>query len=114
MAIESRLSNRQRIINGGSTYRKQLKRKGLTYFDQYATTPMSAISNELVRNIPTENYIWEYSDTYQKLAANYYGDPEMWWVIAWFNQKPAEFMLNVGDIIIIPLELVDILKFYGY
>jgi len=114
MPLESRFSNRQRIINAGSPYKELLKQKGLTYFDQYATMPMRAITNELVRNIPTENYTWEYSDTYQKIAARYYGDPEMWWVIAWFNQKPAEFLLNVGDIIIIPLELVDILRFYGY
>tara|TARA_R110002074_G_scaffold402273_1_gene605989 strand:+ start:2031 stop:2375 length:345 start_codon:yes stop_codon:yes gene_type:complete len=114
MPIESRLSNKQKIINAGDAYKELLKRKGLTYFEQYATNSMTAITKDLVRNIPTDNHLWEYGDTYQKIAARYYDDPEMWWVIAWFNQKPAEFMLNVGDTILIPLELVDILRFYGY
>ena len=93
---------------------KDTQRQRTSSFEQYATNSMTAITKDLVRNIPTDNYLWEYGDTYQKIAARYYDDPEMWWVIAWFNQKPAEFMLNVGDTILIPLELVDILRFYGY
>ena len=114
MPLESRLSNRELILNAGAPYREQLKKKNLIYFEQYATKSLPAITNELVRNVPTNSHTWEFADTYQKIASRFYGDPEMWWVIAWFNQKPAEFMLNVGDTILIPTELVDILSFYGY
>jgi len=53
-------------------------------------------------------------DRFEKLAAQFYDDPEMWWVIAAFNKKPAEFLLSPGDIINIPLPLEYILDYMGY
>jgi hypothetical protein len=38
----------------------------------------------------------------------------MWWVIGWFNKKPAESDLKIGDKVLIPMPLEKILEYYGY
>ena len=53
-------------------------------------------------------------DRYYKLAASFYGDARYWWIIAWFNKKPTESHIKVGDIIRIPTSLGDILAAMGY
>jgi len=51
------------------------------------------------------SHIWGVGDRYYKLAAQYYGDPTYWWVIALFNNKPLETDLSAGDIVVIPTPL---------
>ena len=53
-------------------------------------------------------------DRYYKLADGYYGDSRYWWIIAWFNKKPTESHIKVGDIIRVPTSLGDILSAMGY
>jgi len=35
--------------------------------------------------LATERYIWKYGDRFYNLAYDYYGDQNLWWIIAWFN-----------------------------
>ena len=49
-----------------------------------------------------------------KLASEYYGNPKYWWVIAWYNQKPVENMLTIGDTIIVPKPLQTVLEYVKY
>ena len=49
-------------------------------------------------------------DRYFKLAYEYYGDSKLWWVIAWYNQKPSEADVKNGDTIFIPLPLDKVLS----
>ena len=56
-------------------------------------------------------HIWKTGDRYYKLAAAYYGRPQLWWVIALYNQKPTEGHLKIGDVIKIPTSL-DLLLYY--
>jgi len=65
-------------------------------------------------DIDYENYVWTLGDRYYKLSANFYGDPNYWWVIAWFNKKPTESHLKIGDVIRIPKSLGEILTAMGY
>ena len=37
------------------------------------------------------DHIWKSGDKFYKLSNQYYGDTNMWWVIAWFNNTPTEF-----------------------
>jgi len=114
VALEPRNSNRKTYANTSNIYKEFRKKRSMKNIRQYMTKDIAAITKDLVRTMPSENHIWEYSDTFQKLAAQFYGDPEMWWVIAWYNQKPAEFTLRVGDIIKIPVDLPGVLLYYGY
>jgi len=36
----------------------------------------------------------------------------MWWVIAWYNQKPTEAHFNVGDVVYIPTPLANVLQYF--
>tara|TARA_R110002020_G_scaffold48694_9_gene138767 strand:- start:271 stop:516 length:246 start_codon:yes stop_codon:yes gene_type:complete len=78
------------------------------------TTP--ALGYPTVKQIGTlviESRIWAIGSSYAKLAHEFYGDSELWWVIAWFNKKPAEFMMKVGDIVSIPTPVERVLGYYG-
>ncbi len=66
------------------------------------------------KKFETISHIWGVGDRYFKLANRYYGDPELWWVIAFFNQKPTEFDIKAGDIIFIPTPLETVLFHIGY
>jgi len=61
-----------------------------------------------------EIHVWGMGDRYYKLADRYYGDPTYWWIIAWFNKKPTESHINVGDFIRVPLPLGEVLATLGY
>jgi nucleoid-associated protein YgaU len=65
-------------------------------------------------NFNTIGHVWTSSDKFYNLAAEYYSDPEMWWVIAFYNQKPTEFHLSPGDIVYIPTPLETVLYYIGY
>jgi hypothetical protein len=47
------------------------------------------------------------------LASEYYGTPELWWVIAWFNGKPTEHHVELGEVIQVPLFLDEALSIFG-
>ena len=56
---------------------------------------------------------WGATSKLYNLAAQHYGDPTYWWVIAWYNKKPTEADFNVGDIIYVPLPLEEALEYFG-
>ena len=51
--------------------------------------------------------------TYYKLADKYYGSAEYWWIIAWFNKKPTENHIKVGDVVLVPTPLMEIVNIIG-
>jgi nucleoid-associated protein YgaU len=63
--------------------------------------------------IKTTKHIWKYGDRFYKLADQYYGDPEYWWVIAWYNGVATETQINTGYVLFIPLNLADALDVLG-
>ena len=64
-------------------------------------------------SLNTTGYIWKYGDRYYNLAHQYYGKPEYWWVIAWYNGYPTEADILPGDYIYIPLNLEKALMVLG-
>tara|TARA_R100001086_G_C11820877_1_gene254048 strand:+ start:930 stop:1172 length:243 start_codon:yes stop_codon:yes gene_type:complete len=65
------------------------------------------------REIITVTHIWKTGDRYYKLANRYYERPELWWVIALFNNKPTEGHLKKGDIVYIPTPINTVLSILG-
>jgi len=61
-------------------------------------------------NLSTE--VWTSTSKLYNLANDIYGDPKLWWVIAWFNQKPTEAHFKTGDILYIPNSAREILGFF--
>ena len=66
---------------------------------------LKKLSNDeksLIIQIP---HIWKSGDRYYKLAFEHYGNSSYWWIIAYFNNKPTESLIHVGDTIMIPKPL---------
>ncbi len=105
MGFGSRYSNRRIFKTKNALYLEDLKKRGLSYFRYYETPRHEALSANDLRGIEQIGHVWGLGDRYYKLAHRYYGDTKMWWIIAWFNNKPTEAHINIGDTITIPMPL---------
>ena len=112
--MPSRYDSRGLLSNTHYLYKEKLKSRGKKVINHYDTPDYKALSEtdfSTVRKIP---HIWSFGDRYYKLAYDYYGDASAWWLIAWFNQRPTEASLNIGDPIYVPVPLERALNlFYG-
>lgn len=114
MALISRLRKRSIKRNRNVIYEDFLKRIGRLYITHFNSPEFNFPSVAEIQNLNVISHVWKIGDRYEKLASQFYDDPEMWWVIAFFNQKPAEFLLSPGDIVYVPQPLEDILDYIGY
>jgi nucleoid-associated protein YgaU len=80
------------------------KRQGNSIM-HYATPVM--YNPDLIDRVETATttHVWAYGDRLYKLANQFYGDPEYWWVIAWWNGMPTEADIQNGMVIEIPTDL---------
>tara|TARA_R100000234_G_C4948482_1_gene156235 strand:+ start:356 stop:694 length:339 start_codon:yes stop_codon:yes gene_type:complete len=108
--MSSRYRKRNILINNDDSYNQQFKNRGVNSIEHFATAELKyPKSTELEGvTIHTENY--SVGDRYYKFAQKYYGDPNYWWVIAHYNQKPTENLFNIGDVVYIPTPLTRILE----
>lgn len=110
-----RYKNQSIFTNEEQQYKNYLKKsRGLDRIKQFSTPKMFYPSDVQSRDFRTVKVIWSEGDHYFKLAEQYYENPEMWWVIAFYNQKPTEFHVKAGDVIYIPVPLEAILYSIGY
>jgi len=110
-----RYKNQRVFINDIDTYKRYLKKRGMSHIKQYNTPKMFYPTDlQATQNFSTINHIWGTGDRYFKLADEYYSDATMWWVIAFYNQKPTESHVKLGDVIYIPTPLESILYSIGH
>ena len=109
-----RYINQDVFVNDKEAYKRFLKARGLKEITQYDTPTFKYPSRNDRRNFSTINHIWTTGDRYFKLASKYYSDASLWWVIAFYNQKPTETHVKLGDIIYVPVPLESILFYLGY
>ena len=83
-------------------YRKKLEGRGLKKINHFCAPKFTVLADELVANIDVDMEYWSLSSKFYKLASKYYGDPTLWWVIAFFNKKPTDFHATLGEMIFIP------------
>ena len=60
------------------------------------------VDAEFLEQISVSTHIFSVGDRLSKIAFDYYGDAKLWWLIAWFNDKPTDFHCRIGDVIRIP------------
>ena len=89
--------------------RDLLEEKGIERIQQYTT--VSSIDLTKIEGVRTINHVWKTGDRYFKLANQYYGRPELWWIIALYNKKPTEGSLKRGDLVFVPTP-VETLLYY--
>lgn len=107
--MSSRYGNRNIKLNNDEQYRNLFKNRGLKLINQYTTPKLKYPSEEELEQLELTAYTWSIGDRLYKLAFKYYGDSELWWIIAFFNHTPTESHIKVGDIIYIPTPLDKIL-----
>ena len=108
----SRYDNRSIFENREELYENLFEDKGVKKIVQYDTSLFKKITPEQYSQLSVITKKWSTGDRYYKLAAEHYGDPKLWWIIARFNNKPTEGHLKLGDNVLIPLPREVILGYY--
>ena len=107
-----RYNNRTARENTEEIYEEFLEKRGVKNLRHYETPefkPLTIENRKFVKNIL---HVWKIGDRYWKLASDFYGDPSLWWVIAWYNQKPTDAHVKIGDSIGVPLPLDRVLTLF--
>jgi len=97
-----RYNSRVKRFNRSEIYEELRAERGVNQIQQYLTQRIYKITEEDRASMATIRHIWETGDRYWKLAARYYKNPDYWWIIAWYNQKPTENHVKRGDVLLIP------------
>lgn len=110
----SRYNRYKKLINSSKYYQFLRKGrnnvKGITHYE----TPILYHPSLRDRvNLTTTTHVWKVGDRYYNLANQYYGEPQLWWIIAWYNGLPTEGDIFPGDLITIPLDAEEILELLG-
>tara|TARA_Y100000310_G_scaffold98156_1_gene95849 strand:+ start:17903 stop:18241 length:339 start_codon:yes stop_codon:yes gene_type:complete len=111
--MASRYETRYIAENTNPLYDEFFKDRGVRGVVQYRSPQLLHPTPEQIANLSIVGHIWTLGDRYWKLAFKHYGDAELWWVIAWFNQAPTEAHLDLGDVIEVPFPLDRVLGYLG-
>ena len=110
----SRYSRYKKLLNRDSFYdflrKERNDAKSITHYE----TPI--LYNPTVADrmqLRTTTYVWSTGDRYYRLADKYYGNPQLWWIIAWYNGRPTEGDVFPGDLLTIPLDAEEVLAMLG-
>mgnify|MGYP003116665320 FL=1 len=102
----SRYFRRSTFINNNPEYRKKFfqNERGVSQIEQYNTPVFTYPSVDVMQGtLNIEPVRWGATTKLYNLADEYYGDVNLWWVIAWFNRKPTDGHYSIGDIVYIPM-----------
>ena len=82
MAYINTARRKQRFVftNDRELYDDILTRKRVQAIRQYSTLNLTPFRANLDNKIQEINHIWKTGDRYFKLASQYYGRPELWWI----------------------------------
>ena len=113
MAV-TRYKNSEQFINATAGYRKAFKtRYGSQGIRQLPINTLEYPTQDQYDTIDTVSVTWKLGDRFYKLSSKYYNNPEYWWVIAWFNKKPTEQHVQLGETVLVPLFLDELLSIIG-
>lgn len=107
----SRFRNRRININDNELYEQLLEERNVTQIKHYETPNFEYPNYKQVGSLTIREHVWKKGDRYFKLAHEFYGDSKLWWVIAWYNKKPTESHVKLGDVVYIPTPVGRVLTF---
>jgi len=99
--------------NDSDFYSPLAEKRGLKAIQHFQTVVVHNPQIFERMQIRTNSHVWKYGDRYYKLANTYYGDPQLWWIIAWYNGYPTEVNVKIGDVLEIPLNFEQIIEVLG-
>lgn len=109
---ETRLNN-PRIGTAGEIYQELIEERNIRQVIQYTSPVFPPLTPARRNSINFDSYVWKRGDRLYKLAYQYYGEAELWYLIAWFNQTPTDSHINIGDTIMVPLSYERILTYFN-
>ena len=112
--MPTRYRNRQIVRNANELYETFLGERDLKFIRHYRTPVIEHPTLKQRRQLSHKRVTWKQGSRFWKLAAKHYGSSSYWWVIAWYNQKPTEASVNLGDVLLIPTPLEKVLEMAGY
>jgi nucleoid-associated protein YgaU len=112
--MASRYKNRKIVKNRNELYETFLDERGMDSIRHYRTPIIAHPTSGQRRQLLHTRVLWKQGDRFWKLAAKFYGNSKLWWVIAWYNQKPTEASVEVGETLLIPRPLEKVLAMAGY
>ena len=96
---------RTTIEHDSEFYRKKRKDRGAEKRIVHFTAPkFELLTDDVFDQLTLEFEYWGVGSRFYKLADKHYGDPNLWWIIAFFNRKPTDFHVKIGETIAIPSE----------
>jgi hypothetical protein len=108
-----RYENRKTFINSSHNFDEQFRDRSVESVKQYTTGKLKYPTTDEMRKLEILSETWKLGDRLYKYAQKHYGDPSLWWVIAWFNKKPTENDYELGEEVLIPFPLERIFKYFG-
>ena len=109
----SRYSKRDIVLNDDLGYRDTFfVSRDVKQVEQYTTSRTTLPTVDDLERIDPVPYTWKSNDRLYNLAQGYYGSPDLWWLIAWFNKKPTEAHFELGETIYIPLPMEEALYLF--
>lgn len=109
----SRYNNRNIFTNDTEQYSNIARAKNIKFIQHYSSPVLRKITVKQRASLTREKRIWGQGDRLWKFAAEYYGDPSLWWVIAWYNEKPTDSHFEYGSTVLIPVPIEDVLALFG-
>lgn len=109
----SRYQDRVIIENNNELYDNLFDERGVEFIKQYTTPSFKYPTPAEFSELEIAARTWKVGDRFWKIAEKEYGDPRLWWIIAWFNKRPTEAHLSLGDLVIIPKPIDRVLRLLG-
>lgn len=88
-------------------------RRGSLAITQFASPAPIILTPEFLETLTYSEEVWQSNTKLWKLSEAFYDDPQFWWVIALYNNKPTDAHFVLGDIVLIPHPIERILAFTG-
>jgi len=112
--MPSRYNNRAKVdVSKEEMFRQIKERRDLNMITLYGTARFNSLTDLQLQSLGYETYTWSRGDRFYKIAADYYGDPSYWWVVALFNNTPTEKQIAIGQEIYVPLEPESLASMMG-
>lgn len=106
-----RYNNRKIKYNTSELIQKILDSKNVNGIRHYSSPDIKLPTYLDKKNIKTIPSVWKRGDRLYKYAEAYYSNPELWWIIALYNNKPTDAHFNIGDVFYIPTDLANLFEY---
>jgi nucleoid-associated protein YgaU len=98
------------LQNNDKIYQKFFNKIGAQKIDHLSIILYGdPINDNFLKKLSISKHIYSSKDSLSRIAFKQYGDPRLWWVISWFNGKPTDLDCKIGDIILIPHPIEEVL-----